>query len=529
MMDLPRPRNELATRFSSYTTRCFAKVYRFDGPPLDLIGHVEHGHNNGKPTIVNASTMKSIAAPSGTFTLTVRLNPHSFDIHEEIKNGDWISIWWQRGDRKLHGMLGNIDGVRRLRTVAGEGATSEEYVITGRDVGKVFETAEVWFNEYVKFGSNVGGRIIADRFNYVPGGTPDRVVENILDAFLGAAGNVGGAWVWPQGLEHFGTYFAQGLRMFVGGSRGGKYRRAIYTPKVEVTAADLDAIAAAEDFGTVGTRPSSPLCRGELIDEVSLFQPEPGTKIHDMMTRWSNPLLNELFYDIDVRTPFEAPRPLVVLRERPFVSTLFDLGETSPWFSLPTVYVSRDEMYADDLGSNDQERINLIMLYARSSTMTQMDQYAAYPPTIDLDDARKHGLRRWERQIDFAGVGSTGDGGSWGEEIATWEDLLKDWYGLNHAWLNGSATFKFLLAEARIGHRLVIEGNGEDDMTQAYIESVQTSWSFPSGAQTVLSLSRGFIGTDQQLLEAVRQRAARWKRPGLIGDFPIGKTGTGVA
>jgi hypothetical protein len=456
-----------------------------------------------------------MSSPSGTFTLTLRV-PKRFNIRKEIRNGDWISIWWQRGGDKFAGMLGNIDGVRRSRSV-NEGATTETWVVTGRDIGKVFEKAEVWFNEYVQFGSNVSGRIFGNRIGYVPGGAPDRVVENIIDAFIGGSGNVGGAWRWPMGLrDKLGAFMADGLLMAVegtmsdltGGVRSSKFKVG-KNKRLEVSAAAFDALAAANNFAS--TEP--PLLRGELIDENSLFQPQPGTKLHDMLTRWSNPLLNELFYDIvsDGFAVPEEPQPLVVCRERPFVNAIGGMG--SPWFNLPTVRVSRQECGPDDLGSNDEERVNLIMLYARSSTMTQMDQYAVYPPAIDQDDAAAYGLRRWEREIDFAGIGSTGDGRSWNDEIRLWEQLIQSWYGLNHEWLNGTCNFNFVLPEARIGKRLVIQGLADEDTTQAYIEGVALSWRYPSAGQTALSLTRGFVGTDAELVQAVSEKQAQFVRP----------------
>lgn len=501
----PRQRHTPARRLSTHTTRCFARVYRHDAAPIDLVGHVEHGHNVGAPTIINASTAKNLGSAAGTFNLTLRVLARKFNIPAEIKVGDWISIWWQRGGEKFHGTLGNIDGVRRVRTVVADGATSEEFAITGRDVGKVFETAEVWFNEYVRFGSNVGGRIFGDRLNYIPGGTPDKVVENLVSAFLGSDGNVGGAWRWPRGLDALGQYVVDGMKLRIAGTKEPR----------PTTITIGDGIILPQGSG---------LLRGELFDENSLFQPDPGTKLHDMLTRWSNPILNELFYDIyvedDRESPPDRPKPMIYLRERPFVNG--DDGIDSPWFrQLRTIVVNRDEVYSDDLGSNDAERVNLIMLYARSSTMTQMDQYAAYPPAVDEDDARKYGLRRWERQIDFAGVGSAGDNNAWGAEIARWERLIQSWYGLNHEWLNGSANFKFLLAEARVGNRLLIQGTDHDDVTQAYIEGVTHTWSFPSGGQTVLSLTRGFTGDDASLAQRVFAKMSRFKRPILNGvvDF----------
>jgi hypothetical protein len=91
--------------------------------------------------------------------------------------------------------------------------------------------------------------------------------------------------------------------------------------------------------------------------------------------------------------------------------------------------------------------------------------------------------------------------------------LITSWYGLNHEWLNGSVNLSFLLGEARAGHRLLIQGDAPEDQTQAYIEGVSHSWKFPTGATTSLSVTRGFIGTDVQLIEAVASKEAKFDRP----------------
>lgn len=487
-LDSPVP----AARFQSYTTRCFARIFRFGGAPVDVTGLVEHGHVEGVGAIIAGATNKQVGAISGTWNLTIHPSK-DFDFFREVQAGDWVVIWWQRNDRRFHGMLGNIDGLRATSDVV-NGATVETVTMSGRDAGKILEMAEVWFNEYVDLGSNVGGKIFGKRMNFIPGGSPDRVVENLLDAFLGAEGNVGGAYRWPAGLrERLGSFFVQGLKMRVLGRTG----------KNETF-----------DVGDGAILTGKPLLRGDLVNQIALFEPPVGTKLAGMLQQWSNPLLNEMFIDSyvddDSESPVDAPKPMLHLRERPFVNIL--AAQKSPWWRLATTRVFRREIKNLDLGTSDQERVNMIMLYARSMIMTAEDQYAAYPPVFDAEDAKNYGLRRWERSIDFAGVGS-GDVISWGREIEEWIQLAASWYGLNHQWLNGTATFGWLLAEARVGQRLVIEGDNDADRTQAYIESVAHAFRYPNAPSTTLGLTRGFKGTDTALVAAVVDKAKRFVLP----------------
>ena len=254
---------------TQFNTGLQATVYRHGRDPLPLVGSQTLARRHGGPVaLVRGSQQKSLATAAGTFSLGVKEG--GLDIQREIKGGDWVVLSWRRNGQKLAGMLGVIDGVHRAR-VSKEGVTVEDWTITGRDHGRIFDITEVWFDDYTNYETNAGGKILGQRMEYNPAGHPDQIVSNIARAWLGAGdsprGIVGGSWRWPRGLEYMGDFFIEGLHYGVGGDRP-------------------------EPIGVFENEVGTPHLRGETIDEMALFQPNPGTGLQDMMVEWSNPILN---------------------------------------------------------------------------------------------------------------------------------------------------------------------------------------------------------------------------------------------
>lgn len=500
-------------RFTSVTTRAFAKVFRFDKAPLAIVGQVDATHLQGAGAVVAMTHVKGMGTASGTWTLAVK--PGSVDFEKEVSVGDWVSLWWTRDGRKIHGTLGNIDDIRRGTRVV-NGATVNVFMVTGRDIGKVFERVEVWFDEFKGTQSNLGGERIGARMEHVPYGSPDKVVAAVIDAFMQTDGNIGGVFRWPIGLESLGDHFTNACLFRVGGTKLDAARK--------LANGDLTRIGVVSDatipFAAPAIRDRRSFLRGERAAEINLFQPRNGTRLSDSLAEWSNEILNELFYDVHVEddslSPVESPHPIVTVRERPFVNAV--LGSQSPWFRLPTITLRRHELGDMDLGHSDNERVNLFLIYGIAGLQASTDNYVLSPPAYDLEDVRRHGLCRWERSTIFTGLGDAGDGFTWSGEIADWHSLVTSWYSPNHLWLNGSIMVKTILPEARIGYRVVVEGEKASERTQAYVENVRTSWAFPAGGTTTLGVTRGFRGSDAELVTMVQERTAAFQRAAVLGN-----------
>lgn len=485
--------------------RCVATIYRHGKEPLNLVGDQTLGPTLGGPVaLVGCQTSKTLSGAAGTFTLTVKRG--SADVREEIRPGDWVIQHWIRNGKKLFGMMGIVVSVMRDKRVGG-GATQESWLVTGQDFGRIFAMTEVWFDDYTAWPENVGGKMLGSRMGYNPTGRPDEMVQRIIDGFLGGDGLVGGAWVWPKGLDDYSNFFVEGLSVVVGDDDG-----------VPIAATPLGNIGAEGKL------------RGFGADEVSLFQPSPGTMLHGILTDWSNPTLNELYYDLDDRAVLanpERPEMSVFIRERPFINE--DDGINSPWFSLPTVTLKPSDMISLRTGSNDDERLNLFMIYSTGTGMSNFDQYVSFAPAFSREECAKYGIRKFERTTKFADFGGRNGGKGWIEEMAKWARLLVNWYSPNHLWLGGTGSTPFIFGEARIGKRLVIsEEAHSEEREQYYIEGVSHSWTFPRRPETTLTLTRGFEGSDNDMVRLVKDISSTFQRDtreGVEGFGNASKTG----
>jgi hypothetical protein len=479
----------------NFNTRCYVTIHRHKGQPIELVGRQTLRPLQGGPVaLVAAQHSKSMSAAAGQFSITIKQG--SLDIRREILTGDWVVIHWTRNGRPLHGMLGRIDTVRRVRRAA-EGATAEDWVISGRDFGAIPEMTQIWFDEYTNYETNVGGQILGARMDFNVEGHPDQIVARIMDAWLGSGPArpgivVGGTWAWPKSLGYLGDFFADGVNFKIGFAG----------------AAPLNAVAGVSFLGNV-----LPNLRGIAVNEGALFNPNPGTFMQSLLMQYSNPVLNELFYDSltdENGSKPEKPIPAVFMRERPFVNASEGMG--SPWFKLPTWHLPFDA-FGDDFstGTNDAERLNLFQLYTSGTGMVNFDQFVAYAPSYDRESIKLHGLRKWEKQTLYSAVDNAGNL-SWFEELAKWHTLVSSWYAPNHLWLAGSASVPFAMPEVRIGHRLIVGNEHHGAREQYYVEGVTTSWRYPNKPTTAFQLTRGYDGEDEGMVEMVREEYERYER-----------------
>jgi hypothetical protein len=494
----------------SLNTHVRAIVHRHGGSPVPLTGKVVEGGLDGI-AVVGLSTSKGIKG-SGTFSLTVKV-PRSYDVDSEIQVGDWVVWWWEQNGRAYHGTVGTIVSVAESTRSKG-GVTVAEYTFSCADFARVFDRTSVWFDDYSDYESNVGGKVIGSRMGWNPTGSPDAVVEQVIDAFLGRSGIIGGAWQMPPSMSWIGEHFSEGLYLSAQSSvRRGTPHRLGVGARVTQLESGVEVLLPGDEQ----------ILRGQVTGpEIAIFSPQPGTVLTQHLNGLCNDMLNELRFDVlthDTRgvqfSRPDMPTPCVFAWERPFVNS--EQGLRSPWFRLPTTrLLTSERVAAVQTATNENERVNLILLYASNLGWTQLDQYALYPPSYDLTDIRRHGIAKMERETLFAGVGQHG-ASTWAEEIREWHKLLASWYGPNHLWRAGSVTVGGVLPDARPGNRLLIDDNDDKRRRQFYIEEVTSQWKFPEGGTTTLGVTRGFKGSDADLVAAVSARAESFQREAYAG------------
>jgi hypothetical protein len=119
-------------------------------------------------------------------------------------------------------------------------------------------------------------------------------------------------------------------------------------------------------------------------------------------------------------------------------------------------------------------------------------------------DAVQRGMKIFDNTTVYAAL-EKGGPFSWLKERNVWQQLLVDWYAGAPYLFQGTITFKILMPEIRVGHRIkIMHGDSEDQWDQYYVEGVSHIYNYPPGAgSTTLVLTHGFTGTDETYLRWV--------------------------
>jgi hypothetical protein len=225
-----------------------------------------------------------------------------------------------------------------------------------------------------------------------------------------------------------------------------------------------------------------------------------GRNLWDMSTEYCNAIFNELFIQIDQE---EEPRPdtirpQLILRERPFPTKA---NEGTVWDELPTFPVSARNIQRRQISKGAPEsNFNFWLFNAKGlagdglNTIQMIHKQVGLSPgtpgsvpIYNLEDMRKHGLRKWEQasayfpwreRPDFLGVS------------AEWLTMVHDWYAVMPYALSGTLTTTEMFPELVLGAKLTEVTNARDMITY-YIEGVTQQWQYPGAGSTVLNVTRG--------------------------------------
>lgn len=431
------------------------------------------------PALVSASVDKTLGA-TGSFSLVVKA---SIALLELLVDDAWVDLIWYRHDQPWHVMRGLLDTVRRSHTVV-NGATVETYTLTGRDFQKVFELTPAWFSPYA--GADLVSSAIAFQvFNGIPEviGDPGTVITAYLKKFLEEVGHTAGVNWWPPaGME--------------GAIEGD------FIGSVTFNTDYFQNFPARKAFNP------------------NFLQPD-GT-LWSLAKQHSDPAFTELYCDLlPDGDPFsrriEAGDPLtpadtqmtVVLRDRPF--PVVDSEVTSEyidaWDDLPRHWVARQEIQTIEVSRGGLERFNT---YFAASMLAQetLGRYglSIMAPLVDLEDIKRHGMRRCDVQS-----AQVPDGLDMTVMADQQRRLMRDWYCLNPYFLSGTVALGIGRPDIKVGSRLIVPGAlGDSQNENYYIQSVSHNWTFGRGSKTGLGVTRGWVGKDSSLREAVRTMSSRY-------------------
>jgi hypothetical protein len=452
------------------------------------------------PSLMSVQTNKAIGPAAGNWSVTCKTPKQSQDfstLFDAIADDDWIDITMTRHGKRWHVMRGLVDEVRRSIAVAGTGATSTSYTISGRDFGKVWEMTPVWFSPQA--AENVHGHVAAKVFttkadqegsnvagNSLVLGSPSAAVRGYLFGFLEELEGIGRAnWNPPKDMPGITTI-----------DRAPNFVASLFYNNVGFTNVP-NRIALDPSFINAGGM------------------------LWDLAKEWSDPLFTELFVDLfvggsqalqTIETTPEDTVMTVVFRDKPFPvmdsATGMPTGQDSPWFSLPVFVIPREVIVTSNVGRSGLERFNAFFisppLYQEAVTQASIDMRG---PLWDKDDILRHGLRRYDVQSKY-----TDPGADFLTMIEQQRAISRDWYAINPYLLNGTIELGIGMPDIRIGSRAVIPGaRSEQENEQYYIESVTHNWQYGMGTKTSLGVTRGWRGTDDSLTSAISSATALYQ------------------
>ena len=414
--------------------------------------------------ILSFEFTKLLAQPSGTFTLQLTADTNW---KRKVFPNDWVLVYLSNEGVESLRMFGNIDRVSQFTTKNDKGLLETNYIISGRDFGKVFDTTNIWFNPTNAVRMLLETQILK--------GNPTELIDNLLKVFLG--GKITSAtireqpqlnqWVIPSELA---TYFSASPSI----STVGDGLKRFY----DILFLDLQ----------------SGLSGYKVIQSLATLQ----GNLWSILKTNSNDVINELYLEL------LNDYPTIVLRTKPFVRSGYSGGsissEINKFTDLETVYVRGEDIVGTDIGYADHERFNLFLLVATSDFLgveELLTKIQPEYPKINIASIKRHGLRLLYVDTDFALFSGSGKNSKINPR------LLLDWNRLSFEFFNNalfmeSGTIELGKAnpDIKIGKALHIEESTINQDKMFYIEGYTDSWSYPGNWKQTLQLTRGIYLID---------------------------------
>lgn len=487
----------------SETSWVEATFYRHGNDPVVVTGNTKIPLIGRKPqdpwpSLFSATVTKAMGAPSGNFVLQMKPSKVSQALFEELVDDDWVDIVIYRHDQPWHVMRGLIDEIRRSKTVAGSGATTEVYTISGRDFGKVWELTPVWFDPYANdyVTQAISNSVLKAMPEFL--GNPADVVETFFKRFMEeVATRVGPNWEPPPGVPNV---------------EAGSFLNSV-------------VFETRQDFRNIPAR--------------SAFNPgqiSPNGTLWALAQQYSDPAFTEMWVDLlpegdPMSSKIAAGTPLapgdvrmtVVLRDKPFpvVDNFLhaaDVGWEDRWANIPVSMVPRQQIFTSDLGRSGLERFNAFFV-ATLLHQELMNGSAPYmlAPLLDKKEIKRHGIRRMDVQSQQRPDGRNALEYTRYAEIQ--RRLLRDWYCLNPYFLNGTLNLAVGRPDIKIGCRVRVPATVDEGSEENYyVEQWNHNWTFGTSVKTNLGVTRGWRGDDDEYLRSLEFASTGYEIPALKND-----------
>jgi len=461
--------------------------------------------------LVSFDSTKQFGPASGQWTITLKRGkgsgsnkpaPSPLDLWKDPEDV-WLGISAMINGKLFDVTLGLVDSISEDTFRGGSGERSETFTVTGRDFGKVFEQTNLFVNIFER-GGIIPTMPLYDAMWPTVLGTPATITLALIRAWVGNNGLADSQWMLPPSLYGGSTF-----------------------------------------YNALNKSTISESVRGD-TKALGLLQPDPqGRQLWDALQEYANLVLNELWVDLApdpgrsggssdlTRNPVNGRmiellqvrglRPAVYLRERPFPSSEFEPHEK--WTRLPT-----HDLFPEDISARQivkggaQHRFNYWMLTAAGSQAGALGHAAAVQsyaersggsqspisgrpgqyPIYDIDDIRRHGLRKFSQSTRFLPLQDPDIGALFIAVSSRWLKLVHDWYVVAPLEFTGTLTSSYLMPWIRIGHR-VREVMFDGKRIVYYVEGVHHHYSYPGPGSTAITVTRG-EPSDRDFLHEVYER-----------------------
>jgi len=465
MTNIKSTRSACVLRVFSYINALPVKTDRTETITKDLLDTTEHVISKG---IISCSISRSKGAASATFSVTLKLVN---DYKKMFRPGDWVLIYLDKaseidlksGTNKGLKLIGNIDRISTSRSVADNGAIIETCRIDGRDIGKIFEKTQLFYDSTLADESLQ--RVILFATALVKSGNPQDFVNVYLDLFLGK-----GAKEFLADSSKSPVLFQMLMppkvyRVLKGGERTKFTVTAFYDIlKREFDDYSKEGFSVGKDVGK------------DLVG--NLWQ---------LIQQGCNSIVNEIY--LDTKTRDDSVVPVLTMRQIPMTKNeLVALSKNG-------IFVSEKDILTDDLGFSDHEKYNYLIIRDGQNFLPNqtylINARKKKLPVVDIDSLKRYGLNRVDRTTEYAlhdrrnkkeaGFSNFSLIGKWAERISEY------WFGY-HKYETGTIIIEDR-TDFEVGEFIRIYDRNRMYMVEGY----SYNWNFLEPIITTLQVTHGMM------------------------------------
>lgn len=470
--------------------------------PLELDGATEH---SDAPAIVAATVETSLVTGDGGVWQLVLRAPGAYNIKllQSVAANDWVDIAFIRQGQEWHVMRGIVDSNSTHQRIA-NGATSYEFVLTGRSFLKPILISPIWFDMYTGDSTEFAAlRVLLDSSHQEALATPEQFVKLLIFSYYEELVRSGRAkWRTPDGMP--GEVDADDWL-----TADAMYDSSGFTnfpPRLALTLPNLARLENTTLWQVARQWADLPMCElfADLApaalppERAALVDVGVGADFEFESSSYASAVRRPRYFQQMEPVPIGSAQTRVIFRDCPFPSPTRDGSiEQAAWFNTVALFeTNREGVTEMHLSKSDTERMNAFYVAPQMVQELGAIGTALAGALWDPEDVSTAGLRRMDVFSRYVGDPRGPDGLLLPR---AYRKVIRDFFCLNHLFLSGEIRLAPGRPDVRIGSRFRVRGPTPDEDVTTYVQAVRHEWTLPGGLRTTLGVSRGWIGTDESL------------------------------